>query len=692
MTDDLNKMRQAFRQEQASGPHLASRNAAIQAAMEKFELQESENNSASRQGTGLFNRLNQQVTAIAASFLRRFSMTRIHLKLPHLLAGGVSLAALALAVNLNSDVQYMFRPNTDGSAEPSPVLESADMREQESLEQRVVSPQTSVPSPGPMYGPGGLDGVGSSELVAAPPAEYRPPSLAAKPVERVLQRTRTYAAKATSGARSESPSVATISRDQGRDRFSNVPDNPVKRVADDPVSTFSADIDTASYSFVRKALSLGSLPPKDAVRVEEMINYFDYDYPLPAGDSEPFRADVTIMPTPWNAETRLMRIGVKGYDIERASAPTANLVFLIDTSGSMEAPDKLPLLRQAFKMLVNSLRPDDRVAIVTYAGSAGTVLEPTKASESGKILSALDDLSAGGSTAGAEGIRQAYQLAEREFEDEGINRVILATDGDFNVGISNPEQLKDFVERKRDTGVTLSVLGFGRGNYNDALMQELVQNGNGNAAYIDTVSEARKVLVDEASSTLFPIAKDVKFQVEFNPENVSEYRLIGYESRNLKREDFNNDKVDAGDIGAGHTVTAIYEYRPSAATGALIEPLRYKADSSPAQVGATDEIAFLKIRYKLPGEDKSRLISTPIGEGQMMRLMSEASDDTRFAVAVAAFGQLLKGGQYTGSYTYDDVLALARPARGEDLFNYRGSFLELVQLAKSADAMAPLKQ
>lgn len=623
-------------------------------------------------------------------------MKFIQLKLPQVLAGGVSLAALALVVNLNSNDYYRVPSNVGDSIEPLPLQESVEMRDGESLEQRPVtskveaSPSDRVPESGSEPEPVGRTAV--SGLVAAPPAEYSPPSLAAKPVERDLRKMMSPAASVTSGARREIPDGGNIYPDQGRDRFSNVRDNPVRRVVEEPVSTFSADVDTASYSFIRKALNRGVLPPKNAVRIEEMVNYFDYNYPLPAGDAEPFRANVAIMPTPWNAETRLMRIGIKGYDIERASAPKANLVFLIDTSGSMEAPDKLPLLRQAFKMLVNNLQPDDSVSIVTYAGSAGAVLEPTRASESGKILSALDNLSAGGSTAGGEGIRQAYQLAERQLAGEGINRVILATDGDFNVGISDPEQLKDFIERKRETGVTLSVLGFGRGNYNDVLMQQLAQNGNGNAAYIDTISEARKVLVEEASSTLFPIARDVKFQVEFNPENVSEYRLIGYESRTLKREDFNNDKVDAGDIGAGHAVTAFYEYRPTSATGALIEPLRYKAAPPRAQAEDADEIAFLKIRYKLPTEDKSRLITTPIDEDLVMREMSQASDDTRFAAAVAAFGELLKGGQYTGGYTYDDVLALARSGRGEDPFNYRGSFLELVQLAKSADALAPLKQ
>ncbi|MCP4979369.1 MAG: VWA domain-containing protein, partial [Gammaproteobacteria bacterium] len=344
-------------------------------------------------------------------------------------------------------------------------------------------------------------------------------------------------------------------QDQGRDKFTEITPNPTKLVREDPVSTFSVDVDTASYAFVRSSLNRGVLPQKNAVRIEELINYFDYAYKAPENRTEPFSTNVSIMPTPWNAQTKLMRIGIKGYDLPKTRSPHANLVFLIDTSGSMNSPDKLPLLRNSFKLLLASLKPDDTVAIVTYAGSAGTALEPTRVADKNKILSALDRLNSRGSTAGAEGIRRAYQLAEQQMDKNGVNRVILATDGDFNVGITNPEELKNFVERKRKSGVTLSVLGFGHGNYNDQLMQALAQNGNGNAAYIDTLSEARKVLVEQAGATLFTIAKDVKLQVEFNPAMVSEYRLIGYETRQLKREDFNNDKIDAGDIGAGHSVT-----------------------------------------------------------------------------------------------------------------------------------------
>jgi Ca-activated chloride channel family protein len=422
------------------------------------------------------------------------------------------------------------------------------------------------------------------------------------------------------------------------------------------------------------------LPQKDAVRVEEMVNYFPYEYAGSADRAQPFKANVTLMQTPWNANTKLMRIGIKGFSLEGQAKPHSNLVFLIDTSGSMEQVDKLPLLLNSFRLLLDTLRPDDTVSIVTYAGSAGTVLEPTKASEKAKILAALDGLSAGGSTAGAEGIRQAYNLAERNFDKAGVNRVILATDGDFNVGIADPRELQDFVERKRQSGVYLSVLGFGAGNYNDALMQALAQNGNGNAAYIDSLAEARKVLVDEATSTLFPIANDVKIQVEFNPAAVAEYRLIGYETRLLDKDDFNNDKVDAGEIGAGHTVTALYEVTPKGSQGQLVDPLRYGTAEQPGSPAG--EYAFIKIRYKLPGEDKSRLITQPV-----TAVDEKPDSEASFAAAVAAFGQLLRGGEFTGTYGFDDVVALATANRGPDPFGYRAEFINLVRLAKSARSM-----
>ena len=480
-------------------------------------------------------------------------------------------------------------------------------------------------------------------------------------------------------------------QEEGRDQFEDFEINPIKLVGEEPVSTFSVDVDTASYSFMRRQLNKGVLPQPDAIRVEELINYFDYDYPVPETKAEPFLPTVTVTESPWTQGRELVHIGIKGYELS-GPKPKSNLVFLLDVSGSMNSPDKLPLLKNSMKMLVETLDADDTVSIVVYAGAAGVVLEPTAANKTSEIFGALDRLSAGGGTAGGAGIRLAYQLAEQNFDKEGVNRVILATDGDFNVGIHNPEELKGFVERKRETGVFLSVLGFGQGNYNDAMMQTLAQNGNGVAAYIDSLSEARKVLVEEASSTLFPIAKDVKIQVEFNPETVADYRLVGYETRALNREDFNNDKIDAGDIGAGHTVTAIYEITPVGAdVRPAIDPSRY-GTPEPVQVERTEmnsefgnEYAFLKMRYKRPDEDTSNLITTPIMSDVVP--LTEVNDDTQFSIAVAGFGQILKGGQHTGNLSFDNVIDLARAGKGDDEFGYRAEFINLVRLAKNARDM-----
>ena len=482
-------------------------------------------------------------------------------------------------------------------------------------------------------------------------------------------------------------------RDQGRDRFADFDPNPVKVVAEEPVSTFSIDVDTASYGFMRASLNGGVLPQMDAVRVEELINYFPYDYPGPKNRETPFAASVSLMPAPWNNAARLMHIGIRGYALDTGRAPRANLVFLIDTSGSMDEPDKLPLLINSFKLLLGALGPEDTVAIVTYAGSAGVVLAPTPVAERARILAALERLDAGGSTAGAEGIRQAYLLAEQHFVEGGVNRVILATDGDFNVGITDFGELESYIARKRASGVFLSVLGFGMGNYNDELMQRLAQNGNGNAAYIDGLSEARKALVEESTSMLFPIAKDVKIQVEFNPSAISEYRLIGYETRMLAREDFRNDKVDAGEIGAGHTVTAIYEVIPTGSGAERVGPLRYgrkEGDGSGGEVG--DELAFVKIRYKLPSSDTSELTTFAVTADDVYESVGAAPREVRFGAAVAGFGQLLRGGRYTGDYGYNDVIALAEGARGEDPFGYRAELLGLVRLARSAAAIEPLRE
>jgi len=473
--------------------------------------------------------------------------------------------------------------------------------------------------------------------------------------------------------------------EQSRDRFQSFETNGVKTVAEEPVSTFSIDVDTASYSFVRRSLMEGRLPDPDSVRVEELINYFPYAYPLPESREAPFGVNVTVTPTPWNEGTRLLHVGIQGYDIVPAERPAANLVFLIDVSGSMDQPDKLPLLKSAFRLLLDKLGDGDTVSIVTYAGNAGTVLEPTKASERETILHAIDTLQPGGSTAGAAGIEQAYRLARAAKIDGGVNRVMLATDGDFNVGPSSDDELKRMIESEREAGIFLSVFGFGQGNYNDQLMQVLAQNGNGTAAYIDTLSEAQKTLVDEAESTLFPIAKDVKIQVEFNPKTVAEYRLIGYETRALAREDFNNDRVDAGDIGSGHSVTAIYEITPVGSPAVTNDPLRYGEAGTAASSGdASDEYAFLKLRYKLPDETASKLITTPVGPGQE-RSLQAAGDDTRFSMAVAAFGQKLRDTDQVAGYSWDAIRDLAAGARGGDPYGERGEFLRLVGLAKSLD-------
>ncbi|MEX0956139.1 MAG: VWA domain-containing protein [Rhizobiaceae bacterium] len=475
--------------------------------------------------------------------------------------------------------------------------------------------------------------------------------------------------------------------EENRDRFQSFDANPVRSALENPVSTFSIDADTASYSFVRRSLKEGFLPNPDSVRVEEMINYFPYDWAGPDSAETPFNSTITVMPSPWNEHTKLMHVAIKGYDVQPAEEPRSNLVFLIDTSGSMNAPDKLPLLKSAFRLLVSQLGDDDTVSIVTYAGSAGTVLEPTKGSERVKILSALDNLDAGGRTAGEAGIREAYRLAQQSFIEGGVNRVMLATDGDFNVGPSSDEELKTLIEDKRESGVFLSVFGFGRGNLNDQLMQTIAQNGNGTAAYIDTLAEAEKTLVEEAGSTLFPIAKDVKIQVEFNPQIVSEYRLIGYETRALKREDFNNDRVDAGEIGSGHSVTAVYEITPKGSPAEMIDDLRYGAERPAASAGTAQdgEYAFVKIRYKAPDEDRSRLITTPVTADNEVASFDAASTDQRFSVAVAAFGQKLRKADATAGLSYDEIMRIATAARGSDPFGYRAEFLSMVRLASALD-------
>ncbi|MFT4961464.1 MAG: Ca-activated chloride channel family protein [Paracoccaceae bacterium] len=455
--------------------------------------------------------------------------------------------------------------------------------------------------------------------------------------------------------------------------YANAEQNPLRITAETPVSTFSIDVDTASYAIVRNSLMNGQMPPADAVRIEEMVNYFPYAYPAPTGNT-PFQPTVSVSQTPWNPDTQLVHIAIQGKMPALNARPPLNLVFLIDTSGSMNQPNKLPLLKQSFRLMLSQLRPEDSVAIVTYAGSAGQVLEPTAASDRTAILAALDQLDAGGATAGQAGLQQAYAVAAGMAKDGDVSRVILATDGDFNVGLSDPEALTDYIAVQRESGTYLSVLGFGRGNLDDTTMQALAQNGNGQASYIDTLSEAQKVLVDQLTGALFPIADDVKIQVEFNPATVAEYRLIGYETRALERTDFNNDAVDAGDIGAGIAVTALYEITPVGSPAQLSDPLRYQTAQT---VSTSDELGFLRLRYKAPGANQSQLIETPI----IRDLPDQA--DTGFATAIAGFGQLLRGDDYLGDWGYGDAITLANASKGDDPYGYRAEAIRLMRLAQS---------
>jgi Ca-activated chloride channel family protein len=467
------------------------------------------------------------------------------------------------------------------------------------------------------------------------------------------------------------------------EKYAKIDENPVKKVSESPVSTFSIDVDTGSYSNVRRMLNQGALPDPDAVRVEEMLNYFPYDYPLPTTQDPPFSVNFEIAPTPWNKNTRLLHVSLKGYDVPRSQLPPANLVFLIDVSGSMMMSNKLDLLKPALKMLTEQLRPQDKVALVVYAGTEGVVLEPTSGDQKDKIIAAIERLNAGGSTNGGAGIKLAYSVAQQGFIQGGINRILLATDGDFNVGLTDKNALKSLIEEKRNGGISLSTLGFGMGNYNDELMEQLADVGNGNYAYIDTLNEARKVLVEEMSSTLNTIAKDVKIQVEFNPAVVAEYRLLGYENRALKREDFNNDKVDAGEIGAGHSVTALYELALVDSAGQRLEPLRYGVTNASSSTDKADELGLLRLRYKLPSSEQSKLLEYPMKRAVIKSELVASSERFRFAAAVAAFGQALRGGKYLEQFSYDDILELGRGARGEDRFGYRAEFLNLVSLAKA---------
>ena len=463
------------------------------------------------------------------------------------------------------------------------------------------------------------------------------------------------------------------------ERYAEIEENPFLETARAPLSTFSIDVDTASYANVRRYLNQGQMPPKDAVRIEELINYFEYDYPQPLGDV-PFSVNNEVAVCPWNTNHKIVQIGLQGKKVSLDNAPPSNLVFLVDVSGSMAAADKLPLLKDSLRVLVNQLKPQDRVAIVVYAGSSGLALPSTPASEKGEILSALNGLESGGSTNGGQGIQLAYRVAQENFIRNGNNRVILATDGDFNVGATSDAELVRLIENKRESGIYLSVLGFGTGNTNDSMMEKLADKGNGNYSYIDTQDEARKALGAQVAGTLYTIAKDVKIQVEFNPAKVAGYRLIGYENRLLAAKDFNDDKKDAGEIGAGHSVTALYEIVPA---GEKVEndgiELKY-SKVQPAETNFNDELLTVKLRYKEPDESQSKLLT--MGLLDRGNSMENASDNLKFATAVAQFGLLLRESRYKGAASFNNVLSLSQLALGDDLKNYRSEFIDLIGKAK----------
>lgn len=571
-----------------------------------------------------------------------------------------SNAALLRGLPDGSPVKCRAREESDASYAPPVVVTGSTVRDRR-------AGRGAVPPPPPP---------------PAPPMVV--PPIAAAPVGAPPARGFRLAQGGLAGKRSPGVPVAPYGARENTERYDGRAVAAVQQVAQTPVSTFSVDVDTGSYANVRRFLMAGQPVPAEAVRTEELVNYFRYDYPRPATRSEPFSITTDVARTPWNPATRLLRIGLRSYDVPTASRPRANLVFLVDTSGSMGSPDKLPLVKRALEGLADQLRPDDRVSIVAYAGSAGIVLEPTANKD--YVRAALACLDAGGSTAGGQGIELAYATARASFVAGGVNRIFLATDGDFNVGISDPRALEALVKRNRDDGITLTTLGFGQGNYNDAMMEHIADVGNGNYSYIDSAAEARKVLEDELSATLVTVAKDVKIQVEFNPAAVGQYRLIGYENRALREEDFRNDAVDAGDMGAGHQVTALYEVSPAGA-GAWLPDRRYPANRPVRQGSGGSELAFVKLRYKLPAGGPSRELARAVPASALARARAPVGD-MAFATAVAAFGQKLRGDTYLGRYGYRDIQALAGTPQGL----WRQQFVELARLADRGGGGGPATQ
>jgi Ca-activated chloride channel family protein len=670
MSDDFDKLRAAMRQ--APTPDTDAKAAAMALAMQNFDRL--------HQGTGVEARPNQDRPE-KAGFLTGVRLMLSKLTARPILTATTSAAALCIGLIV---VLPLATQRPDAVLVPQPVVvendaigtlsETSVAQEPvpQALEREETTPSALKTQPEAKRARVAVapDAEAASDMVSGNIATTTSPQQSGTRMQ----------ATAPAFAAAPAPSVTdqAMLPEPNTEAFANADQNPIKVTAEQPVSTFSVDVDTASYAIIRDSLMSGYLPPPEAVRIEEMINYFPYDYGAPKPGEAPFQSSVTVMPTPWNADTRLVRIGLQGRLPVIEDRPALNLVFLIDTSGSMQNANKLPLLKQSLRLLLPQLRPEDEVAIVAYAGSAGEVLPPTKAENATAILAALDRLEAGGATSGAEGLELAYRIAEKMTAAGEVSRVLLATDGDFNVGVSDPDGLEKYVEKKRKTGTYLSVLGFGRGNLDDATMQALAQSGNGMAAYIDTLQEARKVLVDQLSGTLFPIADDVKIQVEWNPAQVAEYRLIGYETRALAREDFNNDKVDAGEIGAGHSVTAIYEVTAPNSPALANNPLRYGTDTVPKD---SAELGFLRLRYKAPGESTSALIEAPIVASD-----DAPDEDARFATAIAGFGQLLTRAKYLGDWGWDEAIALALQGRGADEFGYRAEAINLMRLAQSLSA------
>jgi len=571
-------------------------------------------------------------------------------------------------------------PAAPVEAIPEPTVEME-------IAQQPVAPAPATTAPGLVEEKPGegqdLAAAGKNKRLALNPSAPPPPL--AKP----MARSAGYSAGAGEMREAEPPS--RYRQDFNTAAYDKIEENPFLPAATNPLSTFSIDVDTASYSNVRRFINNGSLPPKDAVRVEEMINYFTYDYKEPEGD-KPFSIDLDATSCPWEPSHRLLRIGLKGREVANEKRPASNLVFLLDVSGSMTPSERLPLVKQAMRLLVDKLTENDRVAIVVYAGGSGLALKSTPGSDKEKIVRALEELQAGGSTNGAEGIELAYQVAADNFIKGGVNRVILATDGDFNIGVTNQGDLIRLIEAKAKTGVFLSVLGVGTDNLKDSTMQKLADKGNGNYAYLDSVEEARKVLVQQINGTLMTIAKDVKIQVEFNPARVASYRLIGYEKRLLRKEDFNNDKVDAGEIGAGHTVTALYEVVPAgvgatdpAASVPPVDPLKYQSPAAAATAKADEstspEMVTVKLRHKKPEGDASELTEKSFVDNGSK--FENAAPDLKFAAAVAEFGMLLRDSQYKGKASFGAVIEWAQEGKGRDAAGYRAGFIEMVRKAQT---------